>query len=148
MGRCRVALIAVAAICVAACSSSSDIGAPPNGISPIDEPIGAVDWLDPDEAVFVAELDGTARVYPVQIMIWHEIVNDVIGDRPVSVTYCPLCNSGVAFDRRVGDDVLDFGTSGALHQANLVMYDRQMHVDTFWIAWATFHLDTQLVDPS
>lgn len=109
-------------------------GAPPDGISPIDEPtyepVGAVDWLDPDEAVLAVELDGLARIYPVQIMIWHEIVNDVIGDRPVSVTYCPLCNSGVAFDRRVGDGVLDFGTSGALHQANLVMYDRQ--TESLW----------------
>jgi hypothetical protein len=109
-------------------------GAPPDGISPIDEPtyepVGTVDWLDADEAVFVVELDGVTRIYPVQIMIWHEIVNDVIGDRPVSVTYCPLCNSGLAFDRRVGDDVLDFGTSGALHQANLVMYDRQ--TESLW----------------
>lgn len=193
VGRCRVALIAVAAVSIAACSSDDDTGgpavvstvpeeypdsitrtlerlgserrpvepsaipprhldeetfpvslvdrnsivyggAPPDGISPIDEPIhepvGAVDWLDPAEAVFVVELDGTVRVYPVQIMIWHEIVNDVIGDRPVSVTYCPLCNSAVAFDRRVGGDVLDFGTSGALHQANLVMYDRQ--TESLW----------------
>jgi hypothetical protein len=109
-------------------------GAPPDGIPPIDDPryeaVQDVDWLDPDEAVLVAEVGGQARAYPVQIMIWHEIVNDVLGDRPVAVTYCPLCNSGVAFDRRIGDDVLDFGTSGALYQANLVMYDRQ--TESLW----------------
>ena len=109
-------------------------GVPPDGIPPIDDPryesVQDVDWLNPDEAVLVAEIDGHARAYPVQIMIWHEIVNDVLGDRPLAVTYCPLCNSGVAFDRRLGDDVLDFGTSGALYQANLVMYDRQ--TESLW----------------
>jgi hypothetical protein len=104
-------------------------GPPPDGIPPIDEPrfevADTVDWLQPDEPVLVLLLEGEARAYPIQVMIWHEIVNDVVADRPVTVTYCPLCNSGVAFDRRVGGDVLDFGTSGGLYQANLVMYDRQ-----------------------
>ena len=63
-------------------------------------------------------------------MIWHEIVNDHIGDRPVTVTYCPLCNSAVAFDRRVGERVLDFGTSGSLHRSALVLYDRQ--TESLW----------------
>jgi hypothetical protein len=109
-------------------------GPPPDGIPPIDEPgyevASAVDWLQPDEPVLVLLLEGQARAYPIQIMIWHEIVNDVVADRPVTVTYCPLCNSGVAFDRNVGDDVLDFGTSGGLYQANLVMYDRQ--TESLW----------------
>jgi hypothetical protein len=109
-------------------------GPPPDGIPPIDEPrfevADAVDWLEPSEPVLVLATGEDIRAYPVQVMIWHEIVNDVVGDRPVTVTYCPLCNSGVAFDRRLGDDVLDFGTSGALYQANLVMYDRQ--TESLW----------------
>jgi hypothetical protein len=62
--------------------------------------------------------------------MWHEIVNDTVGGVPVAVTYCPLCNSGVAFDRRADERVLDFGTSGRLHASNLVMYDRQ--TESLW----------------
>ena len=104
-------------------------GVPPDGIPPIDSPnfvpTSDVDFLTDDEAVVSVEIDGDARAYPVQILIWHEIVNDEIGGIPVSVTYCPLCNSALAFDRRFGDRVLDFGTSGELYQSALVMYDRQ-----------------------
>ncbi len=104
-------------------------GAPPDGIPPIDAPryesAGDVEWIEPNEPVVVLDLGGDVRAYPVQVMIWHEIVNDELGGTPVAVTYCPLCNSGVAFARTVGAEVLDFGTSGALYQANLVMYDRQ-----------------------
>jgi hypothetical protein len=63
-------------------------------------------------------------------MTWHEIVNDTVGGEPVAVTYCPLCNSGVAFHRQVGDRLLDFGTSGMLYADNLVMYDRQ--TESLW----------------
>ena len=105
-------------------------GVAPDGITPIDEPwfeqADAVDWLDEREAVLALELDGEARAYPVQVMILHEIVNDEIAGSPVTVTYCPLCNSAVAFDRRAEDGtLLDFGVSGALYQSALVMYDRQ-----------------------
>jgi hypothetical protein len=70
-------------------------------------------------------------------MIWHEIVNDGTGQVPVT-TYCPLCTSGVAFDPRVGERVLEFGTSGALYQSALVMYDRQ--TESLWT-----HFDGQAV---
>ena len=76
------------------------------------------------------EIDGDARAYPVQMLIWHEIVNDTVGGIPVAVTYCPLCNSAVAYDRRVGERVLDFGTSGLLWNSALVMYDRQ--TESLW----------------
>lgn len=89
-----------------------------------------MDWLADDEAVLAVEIDGDARAYPYQIMTWHEIVNDTVGGIPVAITYCPLCNSGVGFDRRVGDKVLDFGTSGRLYASNLVMYDRQ--TESLW----------------
>jgi hypothetical protein len=75
-------------------------------------------------------VEGETRGYPVQILTWHEVVNDTIAGVPVAATYCPLCNSGVAFDRRVGDRVLDFGTSGRLYASNLVMYDRQ--TESLW----------------
>ncbi len=109
-------------------------GPPPDGIPPIDEPTflptGAVDFLADDEPVLALEIAGDARAYPIQVMIWHEIVNDTVGDAPVSVTYCPLCNTAVAIDRRVGDRVLSFGTSGSLYQSALVMYDRQ--TESLW----------------
>jgi len=109
-------------------------GAPPDGIPPIDEPryesASEVDWLEPNDPVIVLAHAEEVRAYPVQVLIWHEIVNDELGGAPVAVTYCPLCNSGVAFDRSVAGDVLDFGTSGALYQANLVMYDRQ--TESLW----------------
>src|SRR6516164_1479365 len=59
--------------------------------------------------------------------MWHEIVNDTVGGRAVVATYCPLCNSGLVFERRVADSLLDFGTSGMLYKSDLVMYDRQSH---------------------
>ncbi len=109
-------------------------GPPPDGIPPIDDPkFVSVDdaiFVAPCEAVLALELDGQARAYPIQIMTWHEIVNDTIADTPVTVTYCPLCNSGVAYDRRSGDRILDFGTSGRLYQSALVMYDRQ--TESLW----------------
>ncbi len=104
-------------------------GVPPDGIPPIDDPqfvsVADTDFLEDGEAVISVEFNGEARAYPIQILIWHEIVNDEFGDVPVSVTYCPLCNSALAYDRRFGDRVLDFGTSGELYQSALVMYDRQ-----------------------
>ena len=104
-------------------------GPPPDGIPPIDEPrflrADDVTFLADDEPVLAFEVDGDARAYPVQILIWHEIVNDTVGDTPVAITYCPLCNSAVAVDRRAGERVLTFGTSGRLYRSALVMYDRQ-----------------------
>jgi hypothetical protein len=104
-------------------------GSPPDGIPAIDHPRfhrgDEVDFLSEQEPVFVLEVEGEARAYPLQIMMWHEIVNDTVAGIPVAVTYCPLCNSAFAYDRRVGERVLDFGVSGALWNSSLVMYDRQ-----------------------
>ncbi|MEZ5220556.1 MAG: DUF3179 domain-containing protein [Ilumatobacteraceae bacterium] len=109
-------------------------GPPPDGIPPIDEPrfvaAADVDFLADDEPVLAIEIDGDARAYPVQVMIWHEIVNDTVGGVPIAVTYCPLCNSAIAYDRRVGERVLSFGTSGLLWRSALVMYDRQ--TESLW----------------
>jgi hypothetical protein len=107
-------------------------GPPPDGIPAIDRPVfvapGAADaWLKPVEPVLALQVNGDARAYPLQILIWHEIVNDTVGGRFVAVTYCPLCNSGLVFDRVVDGRTLDFGTSGKLYQSDLLMYDRQTH---------------------
>jgi hypothetical protein len=74
----------------------------------------------------VFEWNGDARAYPLYILVWHEIVNDVVGGLPVAITYCPLCNATIAFDRTLPDGrLLDFGTTGNLRNSDLVMYDRQ-----------------------
>jgi hypothetical protein len=111
-------------------------GVPPDGIPAIDDPRflapGDVRSLSPREPVVAVEVKGVAKAYPIRILMWHEIVNDEIGGVPVLVTYCPLCNTGVAFFRPTIDgEVLDFGTSGKLYRSNLVMYDRQ--TSSYWI---------------
>ena len=103
-------------------------GPPPDGIPAIDDPqfdtASAVDWLEGDEPLLSLTLGGETRGYPLRVMTWHEIANDVVGEVPVSVTYCPLCNSGVAFERTVEGEATTFGVSGLLYADNLVMYDR------------------------
>lgn len=110
-------------------------GPPKDGIPALDAPtfVSAAEadrWLEGREPVAVVTLGGEARAYPLQILIWHEIVNDVVGGVPVTVTFCPLCNTTLAFDRRHGDRVLDFGTTGLLRHSDMVMYDRQ--TETWW----------------
>ena len=77
------------------------------------------------EPVMALEIDGDVRAYPLQILTWHEIVNDEVGGVPVSVTFCPLCNAAIVFDRRLDSVVYDFGTSGNLRNSDLIMWDRQ-----------------------
>lgn len=109
-------------------------GIPPDGIPAIDFPqfesaAQADAWLDPQSPVIALVIDGEARAYPLAVLMWHEIVNDVVNDVPVAVTFCPLCNSSIVFDRRLDVDgeivVLDFGVSGNLRNSDLIMYDRQ-----------------------
>jgi hypothetical protein len=105
-----------------------------DGIPAIDEPtfeaVGAVGWLEPQEPVISVGIGDDWRAYPIQILVWHEIVNDEVGGTPVTITFCPLCHTAIAFDRRVGERVLDFGTTGNLRHSDLVMYDRQ--TETWW----------------
>ena len=106
-----------------------------NGIPSVTEPAmesveEAANWLSDNSPVIALELEGEARAYPLAILMWHEIANDVIAGKPVAVTFCPLCNSSVTFDRRVNGDVLDFGVSGLLRNSDLIMYDRQS--ETWW----------------
>ena len=92
--------------------------------SPEFEPVGQSALADNEPVITVTVADET-RIYPLQILTWHEIVNDTIADMPIAVTYCPLCNASIVFDRRLNDRVLDFGTTGNLRLSDLVMYDRQ-----------------------
>lgn len=78
----------------------------------------------------LVNLKNTQRFYPYSILVWHEIVNDEIGDIPFSVTFCPLCDSGIVFDRRVNGEVLQFGVSGLLFESNLLMYDTK--TESLW----------------
>jgi hypothetical protein len=111
-------------------------GPPRDGIPPIDDPklvpVDAADeWLEQREPVLVVEDGGRARAYPVQILVWHEIVNDRLGRRPIAVTYCPLCNSSLVFDRELeGVGLLRFGTTGNLRHSDLVMWDDR--TESWW----------------
>ena len=103
---------------------------PRDVIPPIDAPVfespqRAAEWLQPNEPGALVQLNGEARFYPLSIMTQHEIVNDAFGDVPVAVTFCPLCNTSIAFDRRVDGEVLRFGVSGLLRNSDLVMWDDQ-----------------------
>jgi hypothetical protein len=75
--------------------------------------------------VLSLEINGDARTYPIRVLTWHEIVNDTVGGKPVTVTYCPLCNAAIVFERTVKGKELDFGTTGLLRNSDLIMYDRQ-----------------------
>jgi len=108
---------------------------PRDVIRPIDEPkletvAEASAWLDDREPVALAKAGGEARAYPLRILTWHEVVNDNLGGLPVAVTYCPLCNSAVGFEREVDGEVLTFGVSGLLRNSDLVMWDRQ--TESLW----------------
>lgn len=112
-------------------------GPPRDGIPPIDDPkyvsIAAADaWLEVAEPVVAVVRNDQARAYPLQIMVWHEIVNDTLGGESTLVTFCPLCNTAIAFDRRLapGGTVYDFGTTGNLRYSDLIMWDRQ--TESWW----------------
>jgi len=110
-------------------------GPPPDGIPSIDDPAfldvsDNLELLPGNEPVVALEINGDARAYPIRAMVWHEIVNDTVGGVPVSVTYCPLCNSAATYDRRVNGVETTFGTSGRLFGSALVMYDRA--TETLW----------------
>ena len=110
-------------------------GPPRDGIPPLDSPQfttfeEASRWLEAKEPVIALEINGDARAYPLQILIWHEIVNDSVGGVPVTVTFCPLCNSAIVFERELDGVVHDFGTSGNLRNSDLIMWDRQ--TESWW----------------
>ena len=93
-------------------------------------PSEANKWLNPKEPVIFIRIGDDVKAYPLQILMWHEIVNDEAGGVPVTITFCPLCNTAIAFERQLDDRILDFGTTGRLRFSNLIMYDRQ--TETWW----------------
>lgn len=109
-------------------------GPPKDGIPSIDNPaflpVSEIENLDDLEPVIGLELGGEARAYPLQVLMWHEIVNDTVGGRPVTVTYCPLCNAALVFDRMIDGKPDTFGTTGKLRNSDLVMYDRR--TESWW----------------
>ena len=110
-------------------------GPPKDGIPSIDAPVfvsvqKADEWMGDSEPVLVLRFQDTVRVYPLQILMWHEIVNDTLNGIPVAVSYCPLCNTGIVFESLIDGRALQFGTTGRLRFGNLIMYDRQ--TETWW----------------
>ena len=100
-----------------------------DGIPSIDDPefikVRDVDFLDADDRVLGITIGGVSKVYPIKILNWHEIVNDSIGEVFYTITYCPLCGTGVAFDSTVNGKVLSFGVSGLLYNSDVLLYDRE-----------------------
>jgi hypothetical protein len=110
-------------------------GQPKDGIPSIDNPkfvsVQEADkWIQDNELVLAIIYKKEKRVYPLQILVWHEIVNDFIADDPILITYCPLCGSGIAYERRINGETFEFGTSGKLYNSNLIMYDRL--TNSYW----------------
>jgi len=110
-------------------------GPPKDGIPALNDPgfirVGEERRIGAREPVITLEIAGQVpRAYPLRYLTWHEIVNDRIGGMPVAVTFCPLCNSGITFDRRIRGRVLTFGVSGKLRNSDMVMYDRES--ESWW----------------
>lgn len=105
-----------------------------DGIPPIDSPrfetVSQATWLAPQSPVIAVEINGDARAYPLEVLTRHEIVNDEIGGTPVAVTFCPLCNSAISYDRRVEGQTLRFGVSGNLLNSDLIMWDDR--TESWW----------------
>jgi hypothetical protein len=105
-----------------------------DGIPAIEDPqfarVTNADALSRHDPVISVQSGGEAHAYPLRILIWHEIVNDSLNEMPIAVTFCPLCNSAVVFDRRVDARILSFGTTGKLRYSDLIMYDRQ--TESWW----------------
>jgi hypothetical protein len=116
-------------------SEISSGGPPRDGIPPLDRPLfvatsAADSWLRPTEPVIAVADADAARAYPLQILIWHEIVNDTLAGKPIVVTFCPLCNTSLVFERVISGREFTFGTTGNLRFSDLVMWDRQ--TESWW----------------
>lgn len=109
-------------------------GVPRDGIPAITNPdiipASRETRLGKNEPVIAVEIDGQWRAYPIRYLLWHEIVNDQIGTHSFAVTYCPLCNSGVVFDRFLDGEQLTFGVSGKLRFSDMIMYDQE--TESWW----------------
>ncbi|MFQ5701743.1 MAG: DUF3179 domain-containing protein [Acidobacteriota bacterium] len=105
-------------------------GPPRDGIPALTDPMHesvemADGWLDPDDRIVGLTIDGESAAYPIRILNWHEVVNDVVGGKPVVITFCPLCGTGVVFDASLGGQRAIFGVSGLLYNSDVLLYDRR-----------------------
>ncbi len=105
-------------------------GPPRDGIpaltDPSRDPVEVADrWLAGEDRVIGVSFGGESVAYPIRILNWHEIVNDVVGGRPVLVTFCPLCGTGVVFDARIRGEPRDFGVSGLLFRSDVLLFERR-----------------------
>ena len=109
-------------------------GPPRDGIPAIDNPVlvpaADVEDLPGIEPVISVAVGDDAHAYPLRILTWHEIVNTEVGGKPLVVTFCPLCNTGLVFERNIDGVVHDFGVTGKLRNSDLIMYDRQ--TESWW----------------
>lgn len=110
-------------------------GPPKDGIPAIKNPKfvsleDASSWLNAEEPVIAFHLNDISKAYPLQILIWHEIVHDQFGNTPVLVSFCPLCYSAIVFDRRIDGEVHNFGVSGFLRHSDMIMFDRK--TESLW----------------
>lgn len=105
-----------------------------DGIPAIHRPkfvsVEEADYLEPDDQLLSVEHEGAVRAYPIRILDWHEVVNDAIGDFKFTVTYCPLCGTGMVFDRELEDGAVRFGVSGLLYRSDVLLYDDQ--TESLW----------------
>jgi hypothetical protein len=108
-------------------------GPPRDGIPALSHPphanAGSAPWSD-DVVVIGVAWNGEARAYPLDILVWHELVNDTLGGRPILVSFCPLCGTGIVFDRRIDGGDRTFGVSGLLYRSDLLLYDRE--TESLW----------------
>ena len=108
-----------------------------DGIAALTRPrsiaVGAADYMEGDDQVLGIALDGESRAYPLRILVNHEVVNDTLGGRPVLVTFCPECGTGIALDPTVDGKAIEFGVSGTLYKRNLLMYDRGSDTPSLWL---------------
>jgi len=109
-------------------------GPPKDGIPSIDNPVFTnakdANFMSDSDTVIGLDINGETKAYPLFILVWHEIVNDIVSDTPVSVTYCPLCYTNQVFERIIDGKTVEFGTSGKLYNSNLLMYDRL--TESYW----------------
>jgi hypothetical protein len=109
-------------------------GPPRDGIPAIDRPrflsAGRAEFLAPDDRVLGITRNGVAKAYAVRILNYHEIVNDAFGGEPITVTYCPLCGTGMAFLAEREGRAVDFGVSGLLYNSDMLLYDRE--TESLW----------------
>ena len=100
-----------------------------DGIPSLDYPAFIVarnaDYLNEEDRILGIEVNGVARAYPIRILNYHEIVNDIVGGEAIVVTYCPLCGSGMAFNAEINNKSFEFGVSGLLYNSDVLLYDRQ-----------------------